>query len=148
MTMTQPAPAVADEAGISVPLFKDGTWSSFPFDPHTQAQEEEWDKALTAMGFELWMSTDGMTGCLDMLPLSLRFWARSQAPRFVIEVNTLDAIDHVLAHDLPAAMEVLARWAPVVQSLAVAGLIGDANQIDNHERRTLIGLARQMLGQH
>uniref|UniRef100_UPI002F917208 hypothetical protein n=1 Tax=Streptomyces anulatus TaxID=1892 RepID=UPI002F917208 len=128
---------VADvDAGVSVPLLKDGAWTSFPFDAHSQAQEEDWGKALTALGFELWMSTDGMTGCLDMLPLSLRLWARRDAPRFVIEVNTLDAMDHVLAHDPPAAMEVLARWAPVVQSLAVAGLIGDANQIDNHECTT------------
>ncbi|MET8940325.1 hypothetical protein ABZX28_25420 [Streptomyces rubiginosohelvolus] len=44
-------------------------------------------------------------------------------------------------------LEVLAHWAPVVQSLAVAGLIGDANQVGNDERSTLIGLARQMLGQ-
>lgn len=149
VTMMQPAPAAADtEAGISVPLFKDGAWTTFRFDAHTQAQEEEWDKALKALGFELWMSTDGMTGCLDALPLSLRLWARSEAPRFLVEVNTLDAFDHVLAHDLPAAMEVLARWAPVIQSLAVAGLIGDANQVDNHEHRTLIGLVRQILGQH
>ncbi|MFB8020762.1 hypothetical protein ACFC36_19580 [Streptomyces rubiginosohelvolus] len=123
-------------------------WTSFPFDAHAQAQEEDWDKALKALGFELWMSNDGMTGCLDLLPLSLRLWSRREAPRFLIEVNTVDAFDHVLAYDLPAAMEVLARWAPVVQSLAVAGLIGDANQVDNHERSTLIGLARQMLGQH
>ncbi|MFJ7063261.1 hypothetical protein ACK8N7_01295 [Streptomyces griseobrunneus] len=27
------------------------------------------------------------------------------------------------------------------------GVIGDANEIDNRERATLIGLARQMLGQ-
>lgn len=146
--MTQPAPAVADaDAGVSVPLFRDGAWTSFPFDAYAQAQEEEWDKALTVLGFELWMSTDGMTGCLDLLPLSLRLWSRREAPRFVIEVNTVDAFDHVLAHDLPGAMEVLARWAPVVQSLAVAGLIGDANQVGNDERSTLIGLARQMLGQ-
>ncbi|MFD5977454.1 hypothetical protein [Streptomyces bacillaris] len=88
---------------------------------------------------------DGLPGCAAALPAAL---GPERAPRFVIEVNTLDAFDHVLAHDLPAAMEVLARWAPVVQSLAVAGLIGDANQIDNHEHRTLIGLVRQILGQH
>ncbi|MET8661646.1 hypothetical protein [Streptomyces griseus] len=148
MTMTQPALTVADvDAGGLVPLFKDGAWISFPFDVQALAQEEDWDRALTALGFGLWMSTDGMTGCLDMLPLSLRLWSRREAPRFLVEVSTVDAFDHVLAHDLPAAMEVLARWAPVVQSLAVAGLIGDANQLDNLERSTLIGLVRQALGQ-
>lgn len=95
VTMTQPAPAVADaDAGVSIPLFRDGAWTSFPFDAYAQAQEEEWEKALTVLGFELWMSTDGMTGCQDLLPLSLRLWSRREAPRFVIEVNTVDAFDH------------------------------------------------------
>lgn len=89
-----------------------------------------------------------MTGdASDALPLSVRLWVRSAEPRFLIELNAVDAFEWVLANDLPALMEVLACWAPAIQGLAVAGLIADANKVDNHEHGTLIRLARQALGQ-
>ena len=148
MTIPQPSAEAAEKhLSTHAPLFRAGAWTTTPFAPYTTT--DDWDEALKLLGFTLWMTTEGMTGCLDLLPLSLRVWARSEHPRYVIEVNTVDAFDHALTHDLPDLMDLLARWAPAIQAFAVAGLIGDANQISNDggAQKSLIGLARNALGQ-
>ncbi|MEU8526443.1 hypothetical protein AB0C77_12725 [Streptomyces sp. NPDC048629] len=148
MTTTQNAEAATEHRPLPhSPLFRAGTWTTFPFDPC--AKTTDWDDALGQLGFSQWTATDGMTDSADLLPLSLRIWMRSEHPRYVVEVDTIDSFDHVLAHDLPDVMELLARWAPAIQAFAVAGLIGDANQISNGRgaQKTLLGLARAALGQ-
>ncbi|MFB6632189.1 hypothetical protein ACFCWY_20065 [Streptomyces sp. NPDC056362] len=150
MTITQSTDSTpSPPAARPTPSFRAGTWTPVSFDAYTKS--ENWDEALKQHGFSLWTSTDGMTDeSADLIPLSLRVWERSEHPRFLIEVNTIDNFDSVFAHDLPDAMDLLARWAPAIQAFALAGLVTDANRTGNGNggQDTLIGLARSALGQN
>ncbi|MEV8455560.1 hypothetical protein AB0467_28280 [Streptomyces sp. NPDC052095] len=142
-TLTGPRPAA------ETPLYQAGEWSIISFAPLFEASD--WDAALKELGFEPWTVTDGLCGeGLDLLPLSIRVWRRQALPRFIVEVNTLDAYDPVFAADLPDLMELLARWSPAIQGLAVANLLADVNHlgINGSTQESLLSLLRRALGQH
>ncbi len=101
-------------------------WRRLTPDPLDAACEQtggDVGAAFASLGYLPWSRT-GIPG-QGPVPLTFIVYCRSgDAPRFVLQAegNTGWLIEHVYADDLPIAMQLLARWAPAAQALALVQL--------------------------
>jgi hypothetical protein len=79
--------------------------------------------AMTGLGYEAWCEV----GVGELAPVSLALYSREAPPlQFLLQLegNAGNVVEHVFAETLPDAMELLARWAPIVRACA----LGDARR--------------------
>lgn len=73
--------------------------------------------AMTGLGYEAWCQIG--VGDLPSVPVSLALYSRETPPlQFLMQLegNAGNVVEHVFAETLPDAMELLARWAPIVRA--------------------------------
>jgi hypothetical protein len=73
--------------------------------------------AMTGLGYEAWCQI-GVED-LPSVPVSLALYSREAPPlQFLLQLegNAGNVVEHVFAETLPDAMELLARWAPIVRA--------------------------------
>jgi hypothetical protein len=71
--------------------------------------------AMTSLGYEVWCHAG--VGERPPVPVSLALYSREAPPlQFLLQLegNAGNVVEHVFAETLPDAMDLLARWAPVV----------------------------------
>lgn len=81
--------------------------------------------AMTGTGYEAWCQI-GVED-LPSVPMSLTLYSREAPPlQFLLQLegNAGNVVEHVFAETLPDAMELLARWAPIVRAGVPAARIG------------------------
>ena len=72
--------------------------------------------AMTGLGYEVWCRL-GVED-LPSVPVSMALYSREAPPlQFLLQLegNAGNVVEHVFAETLPDAMELLARWAPIVR---------------------------------
>ncbi|MFB9833585.1 hypothetical protein [Actinoallomurus acaciae] len=70
--------------------------------------------AVATLGYEAWCQV----GELPSVPVSLTLYSRETPPlQFLLQLegNAGNIVEHVFAETLPDAMELLARWTPIVR---------------------------------
>lgn len=70
--------------------------------------------AMTGLGYEAWCEV----GVGDRSPVSLALYSRDAPPlQFLLQIegNAGNVVEHVFAETLPDAMDLLARWTPIVR---------------------------------
>lgn len=101
-----------------------GEWQQAedPLAPHQHL--EDWDEQRKAAGYSSWTRFPQQ----DTTPLALEIYRgpdTGPGPLFLVNVSTDSFYETVYAESVPALMEVLARWAPVVQGAAIGKLAGE-----------------------
>jgi hypothetical protein len=73
--------------------------------------------AMADLGYEAWCQIG--VDDLPSVPVSLALYSREAPPlQFLLQLegNAGNVVEHVFAETLPDAMELLARWAPIVRA--------------------------------
>ncbi|MFE4716629.1 hypothetical protein ACFRLW_09275, partial [Streptomyces sp. NPDC056728] len=101
-----------------------GEWrqAEDPLGPHRHL--DDWEGELAAAGYSSWTSFPQQ----DTTPLVLEVYRGMNAgpgPLFLVNVCTAGYYETVYAESVPALMELLARWTPVVQGAAIGKLAGE-----------------------
>ncbi|WP_171117026.1 MULTISPECIES: hypothetical protein [unclassified Streptomyces] len=101
-----------------------GEWQQAedPLAPHQHL--DDWNEQRKAAGYASWSSFPG----LDAAPLGLEIYrGQDDGPMllFLVNVTTDSFYETVYAESVPALMELLARWTPVVQGAAIGKLAGE-----------------------
>ncbi|MFC8095335.1 hypothetical protein [Streptomyces sp. NPDC057301] len=100
-----------------------GEWQQTedPLAPHRHL--DDWTEQAKAAGYSFWTSFPEQ----DTTPLALEIYRSEDdgpAPMFLVNVSTSSYYETVYAESVPAVMELLARWTPVVQGAAFGRLAG------------------------
>ncbi|MET8956267.1 hypothetical protein [Streptomyces sp. NPDC004533] len=114
-----------------------GEWqrAEDPLAPHRHL--DDWEAERKAAGYSSWTSFPQE----ETTPLSLEIYRgenAGSAPLFLVNVTTSSFYETVYAESVPALMELLGRWTPVVQGAALgqlAGQLADKNAILSVARR-------------
>lgn len=114
-------------AGSTIPTYSRGTWTEQPFPIPGYADFQDWDKFMsdggysdftTIKGGELSLNVWQWTGRCGRLP--------DGAAAFVIDLEGSGTSDTVAAVDVVDAMELLGKWAPIVQAALLGHLMSSA----------------------
>lgn len=75
------------------------------------------EAAMSGLGYEAWCEVG--TGDRPQGPLALALYSREAPPlQFLLQIegNAGNVVEHVFAETLPDAMDLLARWTPIVRT--------------------------------
>jgi hypothetical protein len=89
---------------------------------------EKWqadDTALAETGYQTFFSVGAEDGFST--PVALVVYVRNETPRAFVSIDTPVLIRRVYFDSLADAMDVVARWAPIVQAAALADLSSQLN---------------------
>ncbi|MFF7097993.1 hypothetical protein ACFY9A_37260 [Streptomyces rubradiris] len=98
-----------------------------PLEPHRHL--DDWEAEAKAAGYLSWTRFPEQ----DTTPLALEIYRGTDSgpgPMFLVNVSTSSFYETVYAESVPALMELLARWTPVVQGAAIGQLAGEINVKD------------------
>ncbi|MGW4995950.1 hypothetical protein ACWEQ3_52000 [Streptomyces mirabilis] len=121
-------------------LTTEGEWRQTQDPLAAHRHLEDWNAEVKAAGYVLWTSFPQQ----DTTPVALEVYRGEEAgpaPLFLVNVSTSSFYETVCAESVPALMELLARWTPVVQGAAVGRLAGQLE--DEHVIRSA---ARRLSG--
>ncbi|MFE3547421.1 hypothetical protein ACFXN2_01990 [Streptomyces kronopolitis] len=115
-----------------------GEWQQAedPLEAHRHL--DDWEAEAKAAGYSSWTSFPRQ----DTTPLALEIYRGKDVgagPLFLVNVSTSTFYETVYAESVPALMELLARWTPVVHGAALGALAG---QLD--DKSLIPSLARRL----
>ncbi|MGW2394005.1 hypothetical protein ACWCYK_31605 [Streptomyces lydicamycinicus] len=115
-----------------------GEWQQAedPLAPHRHL--DDWEAEVKAAGYSSWTKFPEQ----DTTPLALEIYRSEKAGSellFIVNVSTSSFYETVYAESVPALMELLARWTPVVQGAALGALAG---QLD--DKGVITSVARSL----
>ncbi|MDP9612851.1 hypothetical protein [Streptomyces demainii] len=87
---------------------------------------DDWEAEVKAAGYSSWAKFPQQ----DATPLALEIYRSDKAGSellFIVNVSTSSYYETVYAESVPALMELLGRWTPVVQGAALGALAGQLN---------------------
>ncbi|MFF9512164.1 hypothetical protein ACF1BU_37255 [Streptomyces sp. NPDC014724] len=99
---------------------------------------DDWEAEVKAAGYSSWTKFPQQ----DTTPIALEIYRSEKAGselEFIVNVSTSSYYETVYAESVPALMELLARWTPVVQGAALGALAG---QLD--DKGVVPSLARRL----
>lgn len=114
-------------------LTTQGVWETRTGDPVPWDDSAmEWDEALAQAGYRVFMEAGHVDltvhHCADSSP---------DRPDFMVTVSGGCADITVFAESLPAVMDLMARWVPVVRDISLINVLTDAGgHQENREHRT------------
>ncbi len=98
-------------------LYRNGNWTTME-DPFEDGVIED---QLVTMGFEphFVIGDPGVT-------MSVEVWKRAEeTPHYYLSLSDAARVENVFAEELPDMLELLARWAPIVQAGIIADVLDD-----------------------
>ncbi|WP_336053985.1 hypothetical protein [Streptomyces sp. CA2R101] len=115
-----------------------GEWQQAedPLAPHRHL--DDWEAQVKTAGYSSWTKFPKQ----DTTPLALEIYRSEKAGSellFIVNVSTSSFYETVYAESVPALMELLARWTPVVQGAALGALAG---QLD--DKGVITSVARNL----
>lgn len=114
----------------------DGKWTHQPCPIQWDSDDD-----LAANGYNKFL---GLGDC-ETTGIEIKTWCRDETPRFWVSISDDNAAEFLLAHDVNDVCDLLARWAPMVQTAAFAALHNDPEVgiIEKIIRRIEIGTWRK-----
>ena len=106
--------------------YEAGQWTETQFFEEAAKAAGSWSDLLSNLGYEHYTSI----GSNDHNAFSLTLYQRAEAPQFVIEWDDCNIGNYFTANRLPDAMELLARYAPIVTAAEIAGAVSDIRSMD------------------
>ncbi|MFJ9748053.1 hypothetical protein [Streptomyces chartreusis] len=119
MTEALAAPGGADGSDGQDLLYRDGEWTRIP-SPITG--EADWDKAVSEAGYKEFFGS----GDPEANYVSIRLYRGPS--NYLIDLSSYDSTEVVYAATLPDAMDLLAKWMPVVSSASLGCLLTELGQ--------------------
>lgn len=112
-------------------LTEHGKWE--PFDFYANAPDPRNVDMGAYLEAEGWSRFITLGAGADYSSLVLATWSRIRdgQSEYLVEVQTdLESSDFLKVNNLPALMDLLARWAPAVQAATIADIAKDLNGLD------------------
>ncbi len=132
---------MAPQPRVSAPYYANGQWSQVEDPIGTVLRQRPalgWESALTAVDFSLWHHAGPPEDDEDHGGLRYNVYSRSGAPHFVLLVDGGEggALHPVYAATVCDVMDLLARWAPVVQQGLLDQVLHSLNQMASSSRHS------------
>lgn len=124
--------------------FTAGEWSSGPdLLNESWRDREDITQPLQRLGYEKFTTI----GYVDVpLGLGIAVYSRAEEPRFLIEVEgSSGTTEHIYAGQLRDALELLAKYTPIVQAATIAFVVNSAIHADLGNINTLDGLQQALI---
>ncbi|MCX4907063.1 hypothetical protein [Streptomyces sp. NBC_00878] len=119
MTEALAAPGGADGSDDQDLLYRDGEWTRIP-SPITG--EGDWDKAVSEAGYKEFFGS----GDPDSNYVTIHLYRGPS--NYLIDLSSNVSSEVVYAATLPDAMDLLAKWMPVVSSASLGCLLTELDQ--------------------
>lgn len=122
---------MSEPKNSAAPCFVNGQWSQCPDVLAVAMQEHRrWEAATGALGYALW-SQAGQVEDSDAGGLCITVFSRAVPPRFMIAIDGGESgpIETVYAATITDTLDLLARWAPAVDSSTRAQLMNNLERI-------------------
>ncbi|WRZ91243.1 hypothetical protein OHB54_20495 [Streptomyces sp. NBC_01007] len=120
MTEVLAAPEGADGSDDQDLLYRDGQWTRIP--SPIPAGQEDWDKAVSEAGYKEFFGS----GDPDSNYVTLHLYRGPS--NYLIDLSSNVSSEVVYAATLPDAMDLLAKWMPVVSSASLGCLLTELDQ--------------------
>lgn len=108
--------------------YENGQWAETTFlDDAWQGEgETDWAAIRKRLGYEHYLGIGH-----SLSPFSINIYARTEQPRYVVEISDLNIWDAMTTTTLPAALDLLARYAPIVTAAEISCAIADIHDMDS-----------------
>lgn len=106
--------------------YDNGKWTETTFFEDAWQDGESLDALLKRMGFETYTSIgDGRTSAF-----SLTAYRRDEAPCYLVQYSDTNMWEAITAARLPDAMDLLARYAPIVTASEISDVVSDIRSME------------------
>jgi hypothetical protein len=108
--------------------YEAGRWTENTFldDAWEAASSSSWDTVRESLGYTHYTGIGDEHGNA----FTLAVYRRDEAPRFIVEFSDGNIWDAMSAGTLPDALDLLARYAPIVTASEVAGAVSDIRNLE------------------
>ena len=103
--------------------YEHGTWTETTFLDDSWADGTDLDELCKQLGYEHHLSVGDTDGWCA------RVHRRSENPRYLVGLYSLDVYEVVTAATLPDALDLLARWAPIVAAAEITDALSDLRDL-------------------
>lgn len=108
--------------------YEAGRWTETTFfdDAWQAAGGGTWEAMRKSLGYEHYTGIGDDQGNV----FTLTVYRREEPPRFAVEFSDGNIWDALTAGTLPDALELLARYAPIVTASEIAGIVSDIRNLE------------------
>src|ERR1035441_628843 len=108
--------------------YEHGTWTETTFPDDEGEGTGTWEAQRKHLGYEEHMGIGTDTG---MCAFTVNVYSRDQPPRYLIELSDNNLWEAVTAGTLPDALDLLARYAPIVTASEITSAVTDIRGLDS-----------------
>jgi len=111
---------------VSTWHYENAAWTETTFLDDAWGDGDGWDDVMKRLGYEHYMGVGS-----DATAFEVQVYRRKDAPKFIVTFSDGNLWDSMTAGSLPAAMDLLARYAPIVTASVVSDVISDIRNVES-----------------
>lgn len=108
--------------------YERGCWTETSFPDQAWPEGTSWEAARQQLGYEEHFSIGGDS----LAAFTIEIHRRQEHPQFLITLSDLNMWETITAGTLPDALDLLARYAPIVSAAELADAVSDIRSLDSH----------------